>query len=69
MVVKGIFVGEKCVECKKEIPVYRKFFCEECFEEMLKEPAIPAVDISIPVVKPAEVVNVELIVLNGVIYQ
>jgi len=24
-----------CVECKAEIPVYQKYLCEKCFQEML----------------------------------
>jgi len=24
-----------CVECKVEIPVYQKYLCEKCFQEML----------------------------------
>jgi predicted amidophosphoribosyltransferase len=31
-----IYEQEKCQECGKEIPPYRKYFCEKCYEEMLK---------------------------------
>jgi predicted amidophosphoribosyltransferase len=32
-----IYEQEKCVECGKEIPPYRKYYCEECYEKALKE--------------------------------
>jgi hypothetical protein len=28
--------AKACVECGDQIPVYQKYFCEKCFEEMLK---------------------------------
>lgn len=37
--MKDRFEQEKCVECRVDIPPYRKYLCEECFAEMLKEKA------------------------------
>ena len=28
-------IAHACVECKAEIPVYQKYLCEKCFQEML----------------------------------